>query len=219
MLSFKTFRLYLRASDQGKPARTTTAVLDVRLSGSSVPAHNPKLPTTLSRPNIPSLHTSDTYREQKVVHSKANHQNYLPGSKLQHYQQQDHETLISTESLIIITVMVAAVAVLLFIVVLLATACLRKRMLTEQSRRQCPATAKPKLKGTEFELQYAGNKGEGGGCGTSPAIAKKIYGVSSQPPTFVDSTSTYVTVTRNTLKRDDSCHRATVAVPNGMLII
>uniref|UniRef100_A0A0R3WXM4 CA domain-containing protein n=1 Tax=Hydatigena taeniaeformis TaxID=6205 RepID=A0A0R3WXM4_HYDTA len=221
MLSFKTFRLYIRASDQGKPARTTTAVLDVRLSGLIVPTHNPKLPTSLSRPIIPSLHTSATYREQKVVQSKSNQQNHLQGSKLHQYQQQDHESLISTESLIIITVMVAAVAVLLFIVVLLATACLRKRMLTEQSRRHCPTTMKSKLKGTDFELQFTGEEGErgAGGEGDNSAVAKKIYGVSSQPPTFIDSTSTYVTVTRNTLKRDNSCHRGNVAVSNGMLII
>ncbi|CDI98213.1 protocadherin 1 [Echinococcus multilocularis] len=213
MLSFKTFRLYLRASDQGKPARITTAVLDVRLSGLSFSSHDSKISTTLSRPNTPPIHTSATYREQKVVRSRSNQQNHLPSGKLQQYQQ-DHDNLISTESLIIITVMVAAVAALLFIVVLLAIACLRKRMLTEQSRRQCPTAVKPKLKSAEFELQFAGEDGEGNGGGPGSTIAKKIYGVSSQPPPFIDPTSTYVTVTRNTLKGDDSCHRAAVGAPN-----
>ncbi|KAM7535107.1 hypothetical protein Aperf_G00000092057 [Anoplocephala perfoliata] len=199
MLSFKTFRLYLRASDQGDPPRTTAAVLDVRLSGPSIPTLNPKPITTLSRPDTVSGQTPATYREQKTARSRSNQQNYIPGSKLQQYQQQDQESLISTESLIIIAVMVAAVAALLFIVVLLATACLRKRMLAYQSRRQGPGAVKSKSKNAEFELQFAG---EDGGNSSAPGMLKKIYGVPSHPHQFLDSTSTYVTVTRNTLKRD-----------------
>ena len=214
MLSFRTFRLYLRASDQGDPPRTSTAVLDIRLTGSSTSTHNLKPVTTLTRPDTSSVHSPTTYREQKVLRGRSNQPNYLPSSKLQQYQQQEQDTLISTESLIIIAVMVAAVAALLFIVVLLATACLRKRMLAEQTRRQCPTALKQK--NTEFELQFAGADGSAGD-GSNASMVKKIYGISSQPPSFIDSTSTYVTVTRNTLNRRDCDHhnRDTVGVSNG----
>ncbi|KAM3174440.1 hypothetical protein ACTXT7_010550 [Hymenolepis weldensis] len=200
MLSYKTFRLYLKASDQGDPPRTTTAVLDVKLSGPTVPSLHPKPASTLLKPDAKSGYQSATYREQKTTRNRSNQQSYTQGSKHQQYQQQqDQENLISTESLIIIAVMVAAVAALLFIVVLLATACLRKRMLAEHSRRQCPDGAKSTAKNAEFELQFAGDDGRNGGA---PGMIKKIYGVPTQPPPFIDSASTYVTVTRNTLKRD-----------------
>lgn len=210
MLSYKTFRLYLKASDQGDPPRTTTAVLDVKLSGPTVPSLHPKPASTLSKPDAKSGHQSATYREQKTTRNRPNQQSYTLGSKHQQYQlQQDQENLISTESLIIIAVMVAAVAALLFIVVLLATACLRKRMLAEQSRRQCPGGAKSTAKNAEFELQFAGDDGRNGGA---PGMIKKIYGVPTQPPPFIDSASTYVTVTRNTLKRD-------LGTPNGTFVL
>lgn len=208
MLSYKTFRLYLKASDQGDPPRTTAAVLDIRLSGHITPTLNPKPITALSRPDTASAQNPATYREQKTARSRSNQQNYIPGSKLQQFQLQDQEGLISTESLIIIAVMVAAVAALLFIVVLLATACLRKRMLAYQSRRQCPGVVKSKSKNAEFELQFAGEDCDNN---SAPEIMKKIYGVPAHSSQFLDSASTYVTVTRNALKRD-------AGTPNGELI-
>ncbi|VDO15996.1 unnamed protein product [Rodentolepis nana] len=209
MLSYKTFRLYLKASDQGDPPRTTSAILDVRLSGSSVPLLNPKPLLSLSKPGATSNSQSGTYREQKATGNKSKQQGYLSGSKHQQFQrQQDQDHLISTESLIIIAVMVAAVAALLFIVVLLATACLRKRMLAEQSRRQGPGGTKSTSKNAEFELQFA----DDGGNSAVPGMMKKIYGVPTQPAPFIDSASAYVTVTRNTLKRDPG-------TPNGMIVL
>ncbi|VDD74173.1 unnamed protein product [Mesocestoides corti] len=202
LLSLKSFRLYLRASDQGVPARTTTAVLDIRLSGPSALLHTQKQTTFAPRIEKPALQNTATFREQKRLLGGSNHLS----------ESRQHDNFISTESLIIIAVMVAAVAALLFIVVLLASACVRKRIMANQARQQCSGARKPTT--AEFELQIAGEEvGAGGSVGS---MVKKIYEVSPQPPPFIDSTSTYVTVTRNTLRRNNSNQRENVSVPTDL---
>lgn len=230
MLSLKTFRLYLQASDGGDSPRSTTAVLDVRLFRSS----NSKSPLLTQHRFISTdsglVSHPPVYQKPDASFPILQLRQQPPNPHQASDYTEEHEPdeqFIASESLVIIAVMVAAVAALLFIVVLLAAACMRKRIsgsgVDERSNTMEgePMRMHKADERKQFELRFAppagnnmmidrggdlgGNAKEsgygGGGCMGNTGCMK-----------LQDNNSTYVTVTRNSLRRDNN---GTLSFPSG----
>ncbi|BHF71361.1 homophilic cell adhesion via plasma membrane adhesion molecules [Sparganum proliferum] len=235
ILSLKTFRLYLRASDGGEPVRSTTAVLDIRLSrprtlGINVPPSPQKLTNSaLQKPLLSSAHASPREDHRLAAAAVAPPPQTPPSHALLSPGGQQSKTSLaarpiesedrfgSSESLIVIAVMVAAVAALLFIVIILATACVRKRLYAgsgftsaasptlggDHLQQGAHVMRQQKVAGKNFELRFPSLEAsplEGTGA-TEPAASKQVLSACMQLP--VDHNSTYVTVTRNSLQRNN----------------
>ncbi|KAL7060663.1 hypothetical protein AAHC03_09203 [Spirometra sp. Aus1] len=237
ILSLKTFRLYLRASDGGEPVRSTTAVLDIRLSrpsilGINVPPSPQKLTNSaLQKPLLSSAHASPREGHRLAAATAAappqpppspSHALLSPGGQqsktaLAARPTDSEDRFGNSESLIVIAVMVAAVAALLFIVIILATACVRKRLYAgsgftsaasptlggEHLQQGAHVMRQQKVAGKNFELRFPSLEAspmDGTGA-TEPAASKQVFSACMQLP--VDHNSTYVTVTRNSLQRNN----------------
>ncbi|VDM05671.1 unnamed protein product [Schistocephalus solidus] len=237
ILSLKTFRLYLRASDGGEPVRSTTAVLDIRLSrpsslGLHVPPNPQKLTNAvLQKPLQHSTHASprDEHRLESTAAAAAAAPSASHGLRGPDGQQlkspavarptEAEDRIGSSESLIVIAVMVAAVTALLFIVIILATACVRRRLyagsaftsaaspsLGGDGLPQAAHILHQKMEGKNFGLRFpsleaSSMDGAGVTAAIDPTASKQVLSAGMQLP--VDHNSTYVTVTRNSLQRNN----------------